>query len=346
MFKLLSSQRGAMFSMDTRVALVIVSVLAGVVGTQVVSKIEKNRVESSDIGVQKIADALEEMFISTPGIDRTNFVNYTVLIPRTTVNLRDWVNGRVVTGNDVDYLKDSSLEKDPWGHDWMFGMCNTTINVGGTLFGVDNVVIYSSGPDKNYDSGISSDDGTTSVILRKDTEANCITDYTNWKPMSDDIGVKFSTIEHVKKAALETHRRAATVQKRLQEYERTLRIENKIFCATTANPELLHPRCDFNNDGAYQPGEEQNLNYFPNSIHDANDGVIAPNNYYYIPHGRAAVAPELDEVNDSDLLTLLNLPPSKYNTFPDLRRLCYRSNYNNVLKAPFTVKISYVTNCP
>ena len=321
--KRLARQRGAMFSMDARIALVIASVLAGVVGTQVVQRIERSRVEAAEIGVQQLLDGLE---------------NYYKTVSLNSIPPGDPSTFDSGAGNfksvivDTGIVSQANLATDPWNRTWRFDKCTATATIEGVQTTVQYAVLYSDGPNLTAESG-------TGDFL---TNAACAANYGAWNVAGDDIGVKFNTFDIERERVSEMKRKLAAIEGALQAYEATKFLENQAFCATPANQSTT-PRCDVTNDG-YITGEEVALNYFPKSV---NDGTAA---VYYIPNGKAASGSEMASVSNSaasmtSFLTMLGLS-SNYLRDPWGRLLCYESNRTDNTSGPFTAKVEYTNSCP
>jgi len=325
MLKKFLNQRGAMFSMDARIALVIASVLAGVVGTQVVQRIERSRVEAAEAGVQTLISGLENYY-------KTVSLNAVPPGDPSTFNTGAGNFDAVII--DTGIVPDSSLATDPWGRNWVYETCNAAATIEGVQVTVHYVVLYSGGPNLTNESGAND-------FL---TNAACAANYSAWNATADDIGIKFNTFDIERDRVAEMKNKLVTVQSALQAYETTLFLENQTFCANVAN-QANTPRCNFDGVGGYLPGEEINLNYFPRSTNDPNVG-----GYYYVPNGRAAAGGELSVVNNTaadmtSLMALIGLS-TNYIRDPWGRLLCYESNRTNNVRAPFTAKLEYTNTCP
>ncbi len=337
---LIKLQKGAMFSMDARIALIIASVLAGVVGTQVIQKVERNRVEAAEISVSALVDGLETYYKSQPTVTALNGLpaGHTALVPLPT-NFNTGLGSYQTRVIDAG-LVSAALVEEPWGQTWAFDKCVATQTIEGVQVTVHYAVIYSGGPDRTLSSG-------TGDIL---ANATCVANFAAWNTINDDIGMKFSTIDIERAYITEMKNKLIIIQESLQAYEATKVMENQDFCSTTLNPETLNPRCDFNNDGAYQTGEEIGSNYFPRSATDTVDTAVPPNNYYYIPYGRAAAGTEVGDVafnlaGMQAFVISLGLDAS-YATDPWGKLLCYESNRTGNMQSPFTIKLSYAAVCP
>lgn len=325
MLKKFLSQRGAMFSMDARIALVIASVLAGVVGTQVVQRIERGRVEAAEAGVQTLMSGLENYYKT---------VSLNAVPPGNPSTFSTGAGNFDTVIIDTGIVPDSSLATDPWGREWVYETCSAAATIEGVQVLVHYVVLYSGGPNLTNESG-------TGDFL---TNAACAANYSTWNGTADDIGIKFNTFDVERDRVAEMKNKLVTVQSALQAYETTMFLENQGFCSVVGNQGTT-PRCDFDGASGYIPGEEISLNYFPRSTNDPNLG-----GYYYIPNGRIATGNEMSVVNNNaadmtSLMTLIGLS-ADYIRDPWGRLLCYESNRTDNVRAPFTAKLEYTNTCP
>lgn len=317
----LKAQRGAMFSMDARIALIIASVLAGVVGTQVIQRIERNRVAAAEEGVQQLLEGLKNYY-------------KTVSLDAIPPGSPDAFNSG--TGNfeavivDQGLVAQDNLNTDPWGNVWTYEACSRAATIEGMPVTVHHVILFSHGPDGVADAG-------TGDIL---TSGACATDYASWNVAGDDIGEKFSTFDIERDRVNLTRRNLAAIQDGLGAYESSRFMENQAECLDG----VPLAECDFNGNGTYETGEEVGFNYFPQSVNDLTAAE------YYIPDARLATGSEMASVSNSladmqSFVSMLGLN-NEYAVGPWGRRLCYESNRTNQLSAPFTVKIEYNDTCP
>lgn len=325
--KSLGSQRGAMFSMDARIALIIASVLAGVVGTQVIQRIERNRVAAAEEGVQQLFAGLENYY-KTVALDTIPPGN-----PDTFNTGTDNFESVIL---DQGLVAQDNLNTDPWGNVWTYETCNRPATIEGLPVTVHHVVLFSHGPDGVADSG-------TGDIL---TSAGCAGDYAGWATANDDIGAKFSTFDIERERVEITRERLNAIRESLSAYESTRFMEAQEECVDGAPL----AECDFDNSGGHNTGEEVNYNFFPRSTNDGTWSGTHPDDYYYIPDGRAAVGSEMNVVLNSlasmqSFVSMLGLN-NEYAVDPWGRTLCYESNVTGVDSAPFTVRLEYRATCP
>lgn len=180
--QLARNQKGAMFGMDARIALVVASVLAAAGGVTIMSRLERSKVEQTEIGVELIRNALESHYRST---------------------------GITSLAADIDTLftagliPDSTLTTDPYGNAWNYNTISVTKTINNTDVTVHLATIHSNGRDGVNDS--------TTIV----DEA----DYASWEPSDDDIGAKFSTIEIEKERVLRYREQAQQIIDKLSAHE-------------------------------------------------------------------------------------------------------------------------------
>lgn len=316
-----------MFSMDARIALIIASVLAGVVGTQVIQRIERNRVAAAEQGVEQLLAGLQNYY-KTVSLD--------AIPPGNPETFNTGTNNFEQVIVDEGLVAQDNLNTDPWGNVWTYDTCSRNATIEGLPVTVHHAVLFSHGPDGVADSG-------TGDIL---TNALCATDYASWNVGGDDIGEKFSTFDIERSRVEITRQRLGAIRDGLSAYEASRFMEAQTTCS--GSPPAA---CDFNNSGGYEAGEEVGYNFFPRSTNDVPPHTgTDPYDYYFIPDFRIATGSEISEVNNDltsmqNFVNLLGLN-NEYARDPWGRTLCYESNVTNQLSSPFTVRVEYKTTCP
>lgn len=342
-------QRGAMFSMDARIALVIASILAGVIGTQAMQRIERSRVETAEQGVVQLMHGLETYY---------NTVSPTVLPPGNPSTFGSGAGNFASVILDTGIVPDASLVTDPWGNDWIYDTCTVADTIEGIGMNVQYAVLYSMGPDATADSG-------ENDFL---SQGSCAADFADWSPQGDDIGMKFNSLEIEQARAEKTKEQLTAVVQALQAYETQMYLRNQQICKDLDDPNVLpaednpaagrSPGCDFDTDGLYDSGEEIKFNYYPRSTLDGNTsyylvpgagddtGAGIPNSNFTVDaQGKDAYNP--NSVNDMQtFLQLLGLS-NDYLRDPWGRMLCYKSNASSpaATQAPFTASVTYTNTC-
>jgi type II secretory pathway pseudopilin PulG len=193
-----ASQRGAMFGMDARIALIIAAILAAAGGITFMSRLERSNVDKAEGSVAKLRDGVSKYY-------------QTISINQLPENL-----SLVFEQNMID---DPSLKADPWGNPWYYNMASADLDLEGTPITVHYAVIYSGGKDGVADS------------------ANLVSadDYASWQTAGDDVGIKLSTrdIEVSRKA--EFLDRARLIVDKLEATESAAYIEAQTACTGTTD---------------------------------------------------------------------------------------------------------------
>ena len=318
----LTSQRGAMFSMDARIALIIASVLAGVVGTQVIQRIERNKVAAAEQGVAQLMEGLKNYY-TTESLDDVPPGGVADAFNTPTDNFESVIL-------DTGLVTQDNLNTDPWGEVWTYDECNRPATIEGSEVTVHHVVVFSHGPDGVPDSaGVEPPDTPpfTSPDYNFLTDGSCATNYANWSAQGDDIGEKFSTFDIERKRVEITRERLNSIREALGAYE-----SSKFMEAQTNCPGASY--CDFDGSTTYESGEEENYNFFPT------DGGTTATYFEASPTYNNNI-PDME-----DLVILLGLN-SNLAQDPWGRTLCYESNRTGRPKPPFSAKVEYTSgSCP
>lgn len=151
-----ASQRGAMFGMDARIALIVAAILTAAGGITIMSRLERSKVDLAEVSVDKLRGALLKYY-------QTVSIN----------QLPDTIEPLFQQG----LVDDPNLKKDPWGNPWYYEHFSSNISLEGTPITVHYAVIYSGGKD-----GVANSPGMNSEI-----------DYAQWEQGNDDVGIKIST---------------------------------------------------------------------------------------------------------------------------------------------------------
>ncbi len=191
----LLNQRGAMFGVDARIALIVASVLAAVGGLTIMSRLERSKVEAAEVGVELIRDALANWYRSHNALE----------LPETLNELFD-----------SGYIDNPSLRLDPWGQPWNYIRINVPLQVQSTEVNVNMATVVSAGKDGIADS----------LIIGGER------DYALWEPLNDDIGAKFSTINIERQRVDDFKAQARLIVDKLSSYEQARYLEADGSCAS------------------------------------------------------------------------------------------------------------------
>ncbi|HEX2859492.1 MAG TPA: hypothetical protein VHP58_04785 [Alphaproteobacteria bacterium] len=194
------SQRGAMFGMDARIALIVAAILTAAGGITIMSRLERSKVEQAEQGAQTLREGILKYY-QTIGINQ----------------LPDSIDTLMKSG----VMNDPGVKKDPWGNPWYYERFSSAVSLEGNPVTVHYAVVYSAGKD-----GVAN-----SPSLMSDN------DYAQWEPLNDDVGSKVSTRD-IEMARLEDYRaRAQLIIDKLQTAENSAYIEAQGTCSGTKPPE-------------------------------------------------------------------------------------------------------------
>jgi hypothetical protein len=196
----ISNQKGAMFGMDARIALIIASVLAATGSVTVMSKLERSRVEAAEIGTVFLTDAIESHYKAE------GFTGSPTVPTRVAKDLDElFIKG---------YITETSLIADPWGNEWRYAVLSRLISIEDIELTEHLVTIHSAGKD-----GVN------------DTPSPTIAgEWNEWRPLNNDLGTKFSTIEIGKARITEYQSRGRVIVDKLQAIEEANYLEAESLC--------------------------------------------------------------------------------------------------------------------
>ncbi len=195
----LTSQRGAMFGMDARIALIVAAILTAAGGITYMSKLERGKLDTADEMASKLRDGVLKYY-STIGINR----------------LPDSLE-QLFVANLVD---DPSARKDPWGNPWYYEHYDTNVTIEGNSIPIHYAIIYSAGKD-----GVPNSPALTSEM-----------DYAQWEPLKDDVGVKVSTRDIELKRLEEYRARGRLIIDKIESAESTAYLDAQATCTGTSPP--------------------------------------------------------------------------------------------------------------
>jgi hypothetical protein len=199
------AQRGAMFGMDARIALIVAAILTAAGGITIMSRLERSKVEQADQGAATLRDALLKYYQSI-GINQ----------------LPDSLETLFQAG----LVADPSLRKDPWGNPWYYERFSTPVQIEGNPVTVHYAVIYSGGKD-----GVANSPG-----LQSDA------DFAQWETLNDDVGLKVSTRD-IELSRLEDYRaRGQLIIDKLESAESAAYIEAQGSCTGTSPPDWCNDK--------------------------------------------------------------------------------------------------------
>lgn len=319
------SQRGAMFSLDARIAVIIGSILAGVISVQSISRVERTRIATAEQQLEELSLGLAAYMedASTTGVPST-------------------IAALVTSG----HVKSGVTDSDPWGNTWQYHAVSENKTIDGITFPVYYAALYSYGPDGLNNSGTA----PTTVALQK-----------SFAPGGDDLAVRYNSFDLERKRVDTFKAMGQEVIASLAAFEAARFSDNQTYCSglvdsnadavITFGAGATHDyaansaqqyRCDTNYDGTYDQNEEDGLNYFPPSVSDnTRASAAAGGNIYFDKRLSGAATIYSTSVSDmQSLLTLLGLPTS-YATDPWGQTMVYNSNLFDASFSPFKANVKW-----
>ncbi len=194
-----SSQRGAMFGMDARVALIIMAILAGVGGWQMMSRLESAKMDQAEANAAALRDGLAKYY-TTQGINR---------LP---AGLDELFEAGIITN--------PGLRRDPWGNTWEYFTATTPVKVEDTPIVMQLAVVFSRGKNAIDDTG-----GFSNAE-----------EFAAWEPQKDDLGVKFTSREIDLERLRDYQTQAGQIIERLENAETVGYLEAQTACDGNEKP--------------------------------------------------------------------------------------------------------------
>lgn len=195
----LCGQRGAMFGMDARIALIVAAILTAAGGITVMSRMERSKVDEAQIMSEKLREGLLKYYANI------------------SINQLPDALEPIFLANLID---DPAARKDPWGNPWYYEKLAANVQIEGTPVTVHYAVIYSAGKD-----GVPNSPGIGSDL-----------DYAQWEPLKDDIGLKVSTRDVEMKRLTEYRARGLLVVDKIEAAESSAFLEAQGNCTGTTPP--------------------------------------------------------------------------------------------------------------
>lgn len=192
-------QRGAMFGMDARIALLVAAILTAAGGITLMSRLERSKVEQSEMGMEILRQGILNYYQNV-GINR----------------MPDSIE-EIFATNQVD---NPNLKLDAWGNPWRYEHISSNVMVEGTPITVHFAILYSGGKNGVAESG--------SIASEFD--------YAQWATQNDDVGIKVSTRDIEMARKQEFSARGQLIIDKLQSYENAAYVEAQGSCEGTSPP--------------------------------------------------------------------------------------------------------------
>lgn len=225
------NQRGALFGMDARIALLAMAVAAAALGLLNLNRIGESKTFLTE---QRLLDYKKSYLSAWVSEGPTHVANPSDVLSST-----------------ASAYGDATLGVDPWGSAYVFNGVSALKTIEG-----QSVTIYFYTMQSNGKNGVND-----SVVISTEP------DYNTWAPAGDDIGLKFSTYDITHEALLDAQHRLHDITIRLQIYVQQALATLRSDCDILANQ--LTSTCDFNDDAAYTTDEEFKTNLLPRSTGEA-----------------------------------------------------------------------------
>lgn len=312
----INTQQGAVFGIDARIALVIVSIASMAIVLNKNAVEESRKLHQVTYDILKLSDHIMQQY--SVYHDNISILN-NIYAESSSVQNDFW------SGAD-------NLKYDPWGNAWIFAVFDgetENVKILGEPVYPKCILIYSAGGD-NYHYYNKAD----SAFPQNYDEclANKGLTVANHTRVHDDYFYKFTTIEYEANANKEAKRRLKQIQTALQNYQQAEYNNRLKYCddldSAVAN---VDPLCDINSDNLYDSTELAVINFLPKSSLESNNAVEYANSTLYNYQSSA---------DRKALLAKLGLPDS-YNEDLIGRALYYHSNNTNVTTSPYVAKIYY-----
>ena len=306
LMKCFVSQRGAMFGMDARVALIVASVLAGTGGVTWMSRIESNRIDEATRAAEEIKTAIISYY------EGNTEAAWNTFQAQSSANI---INALRNGG----YFLEGVSDTDPWGSAWIINIVYIPRTAGGAVIiegeqlPVSYITVHSNGKD-------ATGSGTATI-------ANAST-YGSWAPAGDDIGLKFNTLSVERSRLLRYRAQGETIIGRLNAVEASNYLEAEADCGGGT------PSGWCSSGGGFQ-----SFNYYPKDADDASTAV-----FYEEEISRPEYDTDIP-ANMEALVVNIGLPASlTYD--PWGRMLRYDANVGDRAVPPFTATICFTSVTP
>lgn len=198
MFTSFTSQSGAMFGMDARIALIVAAILTAAGGVTIMSRLESSKVQAAEMQTEVLKEGLARYYQQV-GINR----------------LPDTLDDLFRAGN----LTDPSLRRDPWGNQWEYSHTTATVRIEDTPITMQLAVVFSRGKD-----GVVNSNPISSEL-----------DFNEWQPRGDDIGAKYMSRDTEMQRLSEYRARAQLIIDKLEAVESASFLEAQNTCSAGAN---------------------------------------------------------------------------------------------------------------
>lgn len=310
-------KKGAVFGIDARIALVLISIASFAIAYNKQSINESKRLKEVTFNILEVEDALMAEYKKNYHDSVLFSTNYSSL---STAQKQEILGGK------------SHLFKDPWGNEWAIYAFLSDPGVYKAL-GEDIqpacFAIISAGPDgydkvsRDYSAGVSDYDGCS----MGDVLATYPADFSQ---QFDDLFYKFTTVGFEIELNKNVNERLDEIKTSLVAYARAEKLNRIDHCNSLPQASAnIDSTCDLDSSGVYEQSELDNANYFPKSTLDLSGAVYA-NTATYNP----TVATDME-----NMLYLIGLP--KAYAYDNANRVLYYNSNDTAVTAPEYIASMY-----
>lgn len=179
---LLGNQRGAIFGMDARIAVIVASILAATGGITILSRLDSTNVDQTERHLETLRTGLLDYYAN---------IGITQLPEELEILFQE------------NIIEETFARRDAWGNQWDYSFTEEVVAIEGTEVTMRHAVIFSRGKDGLADS--------QSVFNPED--------FTEWNTKGDDLGIKVTTREVELKRLEEYRARGQLVIDKIQDVE-------------------------------------------------------------------------------------------------------------------------------
>lgn len=319
------TQRGAIFGLDVRLAIVIAGLMATAISAEMLSNFEGERQVKSDRKTENVRDAL-----------LTRYANSATTI--FTSDASTLLQGGYLDNNQGYYAGDAAAQSnlDSWGTALAVPVVSATKTIYGMPVTSHFGVVASAGPDRVFQSAT--------------TLANEAA-YRSWTLSGDDVGLKFNTILIDRDRVLRMQTQLRRIMEALATYAQRAESTAASAClAANCGCDDLAPTtcsvasvgyCDVTGDTYYCGQEERMYNFYPT---EAAEVTANPSRAFSVVRSFTTYTSG-NLASMQALMTLIGLPTA-YAQDPWGRTLQYDSNAYDSITTPVNPSTVTTTASP
>lgn len=312
------TQRGAIFGLDVRMAIVIGGLMAVALSTEMLSDFEGDRTLKTEKRLEQVRDALLGRYSDSA---TTTF----------TSTLGTLFSAGYLETNDAYYAQQVSDQGavDAWGSNLTVNVVSNTKTIMGASVTSHFGILLSPGPDKVYQ--------TATSIANESA-------FQTWAPTGDDVGLKFNTVLLDRDRVVRMQNQLKRIMEAITTYAQRAEATMVTACTastcnctpgtgacsttcTAASPTV--PYCDRTGDTYYYPLEEKFYNFYPTDSVESAASAASSMPWAYSQVRSFTTYTSGNLASMQALMTLVGLPTS-FASDPWGRTLRYDSNEYDV----------------